>query len=85
MSLDLTRNRKATHEHFAVAGSYTDSYIEVQAHSHTSDINEWYEAISLLEDFELRKSLSINGLKELKSKYAWTTRAQNVGKLLEKY
>jgi len=42
MSLDLTRNRKATHEHFAVAGSYTDSYIEVQAHSHTSDINEWY-------------------------------------------
>lgn len=42
MSLDLTRNRKATHEHFAVAGSYTDTYIEVQGHAHNSDMPGWY-------------------------------------------
>ena len=42
MSLDLTRNRKATHEHFAVAGSYTDTYIEVQGHAHNSSMPGWY-------------------------------------------
>ena len=42
MSLDLTRNRRATHEHFAVAGSYTDTYIEVQGHSPTSNMPGWY-------------------------------------------
>lgn len=36
MSLNLGKNRKATHSHIAVAGSYTDTYIEVQGSSATS-------------------------------------------------
>lgn len=36
MSLNLGKNRKATHSHIAVAGSYTDTYIEVQGSSVTS-------------------------------------------------
>ena len=36
MSLDLTKYRKATHDHVAVAGSYTDTFIEAQGASATS-------------------------------------------------
>lgn len=36
MSLNLGKDRKATHSHIAVAGSYTDTYIEVQGSSTTS-------------------------------------------------
>jgi len=36
MSLDLTKYRKATHDHIGVAGSYTDTFIEAQGASATS-------------------------------------------------
>ena len=36
MSLDLTKYRKATHDHIGVAGSYTDTFIEAQGASTTS-------------------------------------------------
>ena len=36
MSLDLTKYRKATHDHIGVAGSYTDTFIEAQGASSTS-------------------------------------------------
>ena len=37
MSLELTKYREASHERFAVGGSYTDTWLEVQGRSDTSN------------------------------------------------
>lgn len=47
------------------------------------DINEWINAINLLEDSNLRKSLSSKGLDEIKDKYSWNVRAKKIHELLK--
>ena len=42
MSLDLTRDRKATHDNISVGGSYTDSMITAQGMGNTSKVNDAY-------------------------------------------
>ena len=42
MSLDLTRDRKATHENVSVGGSYTDTMITAQGMGNTAKVNDAY-------------------------------------------
>ena len=42
MSLDLTRDRKATHDNISVGGSYTDTMITAQGMGNTAKVNDAY-------------------------------------------